>query len=88
MSEKGNVLVVDAGNTRVKWTAFIDDLIVWNVSDLHLQSSPSVENRYESFAPDRIYFASVRKSIDNQLLIAHLIDVYGRDVDFYELFYL
>ncbi|WP_235075909.1 type III pantothenate kinase [Marinomonas profundimaris] len=65
VSAVDRVLVVDAGNTSVKFTAFEDESIVWVQRD---------ECRLESahFSPDRIYFASVRSKEQSALLHADI----------------
>ncbi|TYL49516.1 type III pantothenate kinase [Marinomonas sp. IMCC 4694] len=52
MSGAANILVVDAGNTSVKFTAFHGDDVLW----VHRDTYP-VEKKFE---PHILYFASVR----------------------------
>lgn len=53
MSVVTNVLVIDAGNTSVKFTAFEGDELLWVVMD-------EKEVLTSRFVPDAVYFASVR----------------------------
>lgn len=60
-----NVLVVDAGNTSVKFTAFEGGRILWV---LHDGSDLDVVN----FVPHAVYFASVRSKEESALLYADI----------------
>ena len=53
MSDVVNVLVVDVGNTSIKYTAFESDKVLWQVRDEDL-------SQQKSFLPDAVYIASVR----------------------------
>ena len=65
MSVNNNVLVVDAGNTAIKWALFNADYLVWQgrEDELELSLPESV---------DAIYFASVRSEGDNQPILQRL----------------
>ncbi len=78
MSVNNKVLVIDAGNTSVKWIAFDNELIVWSERELHLESNSALltNSEYVSFQPDRLYFASVRSDADNRLLLASVKVLY------------
>ncbi|WOD08774.1 type III pantothenate kinase [Marinomonas sp. GJ51-6] len=53
MSAATNVLVIDAGNTSVKFTAFNGGKLLWVVAD-------ALDVLESDFVPDAVYFASVR----------------------------
>lgn len=78
MSANGKVLVIDAGNTSVKWTAFDEDKVVWMVRDVHLKSQSTHLNSigYRSFQPNKVYFASVRTQSDNKKLLSFIESLY------------
>lgn len=59
VSEKSRVLVVDAGNTSTKWTAFDGDEIVWVKRDLEKQDLSAQMCEFDGFVPEYIYYASV-----------------------------
>ena len=59
------VLVVDAGNTSIKFTAFEGEQILWVKRD----SGCPIGTK---FSPDRIYFASVRSKEQSALLHADI----------------
>ncbi|TDO97248.1 type III pantothenate kinase [Marinomonas balearica] len=63
------VLVVDAGNTRLKWTAFDGDTVIGKVYD-------SEPHSFEDFYPEVIYFASVRSNEQNAMLHADIQAAY------------
>jgi len=86
VSVSNNVLVIDAGNTSVKWTAFENDSIVWNKRELHLESRSTLlgDSEYTSFQPDRLYFASVRGEADSQVLLA-VVKAFYPNVEIYPL---
>jgi type III pantothenate kinase len=65
VSVVARVLVVDAGNTSIKFTAFEDEQILWVQRD----DSCPVDT---GFIPDRIYFASVRSKEQSALLHADI----------------
>ena len=70
MSAESKILIIDVGNTSVKWTAFLGDSILWRAQDLHLSIDGS--NEFSNFIPELIYFASVRNSADTQKILAYL----------------
>ncbi|WP_191601877.1 type III pantothenate kinase [Marinomonas algicola] len=55
------VLVVDAGNTVIKWVVFCKESIVWRGCDNDIEGQP--------FDIDCIYFASVRDDVSNTELL-------------------
>jgi len=61
VSAEDRVLVVDAGNTRIKVTAFENDQILWIKRD-------ESDLAAIGFIPDAVYFASVRSSEESALL--------------------
>ncbi|MBD5772613.1 type III pantothenate kinase [Marinomonas colpomeniae] len=63
------VLVVDAGNTIVKFTAFVDADVQWVIRQ---EACPEDTN----FIPDAIYFASVRSEEQGKALISEIETVY------------
>ncbi|WP_272642088.1 type III pantothenate kinase [Marinomonas mediterranea] len=63
------VLVVDAGNTRLKWTAFDGNKVIGKVYDNDPHS-------FDNFYPDIIYFASVRSNEQNAMLHADIQAAY------------
>lgn len=65
MSVVRNVLVVDAGNTSIKFTAWSDDQILW------VRRSDTCPMDLD-FTPDAIYFASVRSNELSALLHAEI----------------
>lgn len=65
MSDVVKVLVVDAGNTSIKFTAFEGEDVLWVRRD---EGLPALEE----FAPSVIYFASVRSQEQSALLHADL----------------
>lgn len=65
MSDAARVLVVDAGNTSIKFTAFDGPKVLW----VH-RGNVCVED--VSFVPDVIYFASVRSKEQSALLHADI----------------
>ncbi|REG81141.1 type III pantothenate kinase [Marinomonas pollencensis] len=65
MSDVVNVLVVDVGNTSIKYTAFEAGKVLWQVRDEAL-------DQQTAFRPDAVYLASVRsleagEALKNQL---------------------
>lgn len=65
MSVVASILVVDAGNTSIKFTAFEGERILW----VQRHGSCPIDT---GFAPDRIYFASVRSKEQSALLHADI----------------
>ena len=65
MSDASEVLVVDAGNTSIKYTAFRGEQVLWVERG---EEAPSKT----AFAPQRIYFASVRSQEQSALLHADI----------------
>lgn len=65
VSVVARVLVVDVGNTSVKYTAFEGDTILWQVRDSEVLTK-------DSFSPAAIYFASVRSSVESEHLKSRL----------------
>ncbi|ETX09937.1 Baf family transcriptional regulator [Marinomonas ushuaiensis DSM 15871] len=65
MFAKDRVLVVDAGNTSIKFTAFENDQILWTRRD---ESDLAVIG----FIPDAVYLASVLSSEESALLYADI----------------
>ncbi|MEL0638373.1 MULTISPECIES: type III pantothenate kinase [Marinomonas] len=65
MSVVDRVLIVDVGNTSIKYTAFEGDLVLWQVRDDEMISK-------NDFLPDAIYFASVRSEEENQASLLNL----------------
>ncbi|QUX97804.1 type III pantothenate kinase [Marinomonas sp. CT5] len=65
MSVESRLLVIDAGNTSIKFTAFEDDEVLW------VQRGESYSADTE-FVPDVIYFASVRSKELSALLHADI----------------
>ncbi|MBJ7539512.1 type III pantothenate kinase [Marinomonas transparens] len=65
MSDVANVLVVDAGNTSIKFTAFQDDDVLWMRRGDELPSGTD-------FDPQNIYIASVRSHALTELLQASI----------------
>ena len=68
MSASNKVLVVDAGNTSVKWAAFEQDELTYISRDLQLGHLDADAVNLLSLAPERIYFASVRSDEDEASL--------------------
>lgn len=62
------VLVVDAGNTSVKYTAYNTNRLLWCLRDDEYQIT--------SFVPDAIFFASVRSAEQSALLRSKLQGVF------------
>lgn len=69
MSDVTKTLIVDAGNTSVKWTAFSGEEVLWRAKDLCFDQD---DLRYDSFFPDNIYFASVRDGEKTSILLSDL----------------
>ena len=67
------VLVVDAGNTIVKFTAFVDTEVQWVIR----QETCPIDT---GFIPDAIYFASVRSEVQGKLLSADIKSVFPSSV--------
>lgn len=65
MSVVPNVLVVDAGNTSIKFTAWVGNQVAW----VERGDTCPVDS---GFMPDRIYFASVRSKELSALLHADI----------------
>ena len=65
MSVATKVLVVDAGNTSIKFTAFEDESVLW----VHRGDHCPTDN---GFVPDVIYFASVRSKEQSALMHADI----------------
>lgn len=65
MSVVGRVLIVDAGNTSIKFTAFESEQVLW------VHRGDSCPTEY-GFVPDVIYFASVRSKEQSALLHADI----------------
>ncbi|UTV99391.1 type III pantothenate kinase [Marinomonas rhizomae] len=65
MSVVGRVLIVDAGNTSIKFTAFEGEQVLW------VERGDSCPTEY-GFVPDVIYFASVRSKEQSALLHADI----------------
>jgi type III pantothenate kinase len=61
VSVVAKVLIVDVGNTSIKYTAFDADNILWQVRDEDIA-------KQTGFVPDAVYFASVRSSEDGEAL--------------------
>lgn len=59
------VLVVDAGNTSIKFTAFEGDTVMWCQRGDHCPTE-------SGFVPDAIYFASVRSKEQSALIHADI----------------
>ncbi|KJZ08482.1 hypothetical protein TW85_23795 [Marinomonas sp. S3726] len=71
MSVNNRVLVVDAGNTCVKWAAFDGEDLLLIGRDIQLYPAESIDEVGESilaYQPDSIYFASVRSPEQEALL--------------------
>jgi len=62
------VLVVDAGNTAIKWVVFHNDEIVWRGRDESIDG--------QSFSIDFVYFASVRDELANEALLDCIYEKY------------
>lgn len=65
MSVNSKVLIIDAGNTSVKWAAFEDNTLICIARDIQDEIdiiADEAEGRLLSFIPDNIYFASVRNT--------------------------
>ncbi|WP_156486287.1 type III pantothenate kinase [Marinomonas sp. TW1] len=69
MLDESNLLVVDAGNTCIKFTAFTGDQVLWVERG---ESAPLDK----AFAPQQIYFASVRSKEQSALLHADIQAAY------------
>lgn len=65
MSDVANVLVVDAGNTSIKFTAFQGDDVLWMTRE-------DVWPSKEGFDPQNIYIASVRSEALTEALRASI----------------
>ncbi|WP_438462673.1 type III pantothenate kinase [Marinomonas sp. PE14-40] len=71
MSANNKVLVVDAGNTCVKWAAFDGDDLLRIGRDIQLCPAESIDEAGKdilAYQPDHIYFASVRSPEQETLL--------------------
>lgn len=87
MSENNKVLVVDAGNTSVKWAAFDNDELVFiarDIQQLDIGAQNNLEQALLSFKPESIYFSSVRHSEQEAYLKEFIAKQYP-NVDCYEL---
>lgn len=62
MSASNKVIVIDAGNTALKWTLFIDQQI----------SEKWVGDKFPKFSPDYFVLASVRSADHDNVLLAEL----------------
>ncbi|BFM50271.1 type III pantothenate kinase [Marinomonas sp. THO17] len=65
MSDESEVLIVDAGNTSIKYTAFRGEQVLW----VERGEVPPIKTE---FTPQRIYFASVRSQEQSALLHADI----------------
>lgn len=71
MSVVAKVLIIDVGNTSIKYTAFDADNVLWQVRDDEI-------TKQQDFFPDAIYFASVRSAEEGDTLQQSLKKDYPR----------
>ncbi|MFT2110368.1 type III pantothenate kinase [Marinomonas sp. 2405UD68-3] len=71
-NSKPYILVVDAGNTSIKWSVFLGDDIVWRGRDKDIDT--------QCFDIKSVYFASVRGREANQILLDSIQDRYKKAV--------
>jgi len=75
VSVNNKVLVVDAGNTSVKWAAYEGDELACLARDIQNETDTNTDEATQtllSFNPDNIYFASVRHA-DQEAKLIHFI---------------
>lgn len=85
VSANSKTLVIDAGNTSVKWAVFDADrliCIVRDVQDMKVEEIKS--NEVLSFKPDNIYFSSVR-GVEQETDLKHFISQQYVGIPCYEL---
>lgn len=72
VSANSKVLIIDAGNTSVKWAAFENDVLICIARDIQDAASTDTDEdcaRLLAFKPDNIYFASVRNAEQEKELV-------------------
>ncbi|TBR40855.1 type III pantothenate kinase [Marinomonas agarivorans] len=82
MFANNNVLVVDAGNSNIKLTAFVGDEITTrrSVSDVNVTVLKGLQ-----FFPRHICFASVRDESKTKMILKNLKDFFGESLPIYTL---
>lgn len=87
MSVNNKVLVVDAGNTSVKWAAFEGSRLTCLARDIQEKVSDELAplaSELLSFKPDNVYFSSVRP-VDHELGLKQFIAIQYPDIPCFEL---
>lgn len=85
MSVSNKVIVVDAGNTSVKWAAFDGDELIVIARDIQDASQEDCDRvKLLSYKPDYIYFACVRER-EQEIELQQFIAQHFAEIACYEL---